>query len=131
MMVIFYYYLREGAMKALYTIVFIFLLASVCLSQEKIENDIDYAYQNAKKGVYWVLANIPEKKSKLESELIADDKLYALVKLYKEVNGIKIESMGYYNSNEVSITIYRSNDSLEEYGYLKKEDEQEKNDGDK
>ena len=118
-------------MKALYTIVFIFLLASVCLSQEKIENDIDYAYQNAKKGVYWVLANIPEKKSKLESELIADDKLYALVKLYKEVNGIKIESMGYYNSNEVSITIYRSNDSLEEYGYLKKEDEQEKKDGDK
>ena len=113
-------------MKALYTIVFIFLLASVCLSQEKIESDIDYAYQNAKKGIYWALTNIPEKKSKLESELIADDKLYALVKLYKEVNGIKIESTGYYNSNEVSITIYRSNGSLEEYGYIKPEGKNEK-----
>ena len=110
-------------MKALYTIVFIFLLASVCLSQEKIENDIDYAYQNAKKGIYWALTNIPEKKSKLESELIADDKLYAVVKLSKEVNGIKVESTGYYNSNEVSIIIYRSNDRLEEYGYLRSEEE--------
>jgi len=40
--------------------------------------DIDYAYQNAKKGIYWALANIPEKKTKLESDLIADDKLYAV-----------------------------------------------------
>jgi hypothetical protein len=113
-------------MKALFTLLLIFVLSSVCFSQEKIESDIDYAYQNAKKGVYWVLANIPEKKSKLESELIADDKLYAVVKLSKEVNGIKVESTGYYNSNEVSITIYRSNDSLEEYGYLKPEDKKEK-----
>ena len=118
-------------MKALFTFLFVFLVSSICYSQEKIESDIDFAFQNAKKGIYWALANIPEKKSKLESELIADDKLYAVVKLSKEVNGIKVESTGYYNSNEVSITIYRSNDSLEEYGYLKKEDEQEKKDGDK
>ena len=108
-------------MKALYTIVFVFLLTSVCLLQEKIESDIDFAYQNAKKGIYWALANIPEKKSKLESELIAEDKLYAVVKLEKEVNGVRIESKGYFNSNEVSVTIYRSYDSLEEYGYLKPE----------
>ena len=116
-------------MKALFTLLLIFVLSSVCFSQEKIESDIDFAYQNAKKGIYWALTNIPEKKSKLESELIADDKLYALVKLYKEVNGIKIESTGYYNSNEVSITIYRSNDSLEEYGYLKKEEEKDEKEG--
>ena len=118
-------------MKALFTFVFIFLVSSICYSQEKIESDIEFAYQNAKKGIYWALANIPEKKSKLESELIADDKLYAGVKLHKEVKGVKVESTGYYNSIEVSITIYRSNDSLEKYGYLKKEGEPEKKEGNK
>lgn len=118
-------------MKAVFTFVFIFLVSSICYSQEKIESDIDFAYQNAKKGIYWALANIPERKSKLENELIAEDKLYAVVKLYKEVNGVKVESTGYYNSNEVSITVYRSNDSLEEYGYLKEEGEQEKKEGNK
>ena len=118
-------------MKALMTIVLIYFISTFGLSQEKIESDIDFAYQNAKKGIYWALANIPEKKSKLESELIAEDKLYAVVKLYKEANGIKVESTGYFNSNEVSITIYRSNDSLEEYGYLKKEEEKEEKEGEK
>jgi hypothetical protein len=118
--------LREGAMRALFILSLIILSSPVCLTQEKIESDIDYAFQNAKKGIYWALANIPEKKSKLESELIADDKLYANVKLRKEVNGIKIESTGYYNSNEVSIYIYRSNDSLEQDGYLETGPEEKK-----
>jgi hypothetical protein len=39
--------------------------------------------------------------------------------LEKEVNGIKIESTGFYQTLEVKITIYRSNDSLESDGYLK------------
>ncbi len=87
--------------------------------------DIDYAYQNAKKGIYWALSNIPEKKTKLDNKLIADDKLYAKVKLHKEVNGIKVESIGYYHSNEVRIQIYKSYNSLEKDGYLKKESEED------
>ena len=105
-------------MKVLLTIALVIFFSLFCFSQEKLESDIDYAYQNAKKGIYWALANIPEKKTKLESDLIADDKLYAVVKLHKEVNGIKVESTGYYHSNEVRIKIYKSFDSLEKDGYL-------------
>ena len=110
-------------MKSLFMIVLTVLLATTGLSQEKIESDIDYAYQNAKKGIYWALSNIPQKKSKLEDDLIADDRLYAQVKLTKEVNGVKIVSTGYYQTNQVTISIYRSNDSLKENGYLKEADE--------
>ena len=112
-------------MKVLLTIALVFFFSLVSFSQEKLESDIDYAYQNAKKGIYWALANIPEKKTKLDNELIADDKLYAEVKLIKEFNGIKVESTGYYHSNEVRIKIYKSFDSLEKDGYLKKEGEED------
>lgn len=88
--------------------------------QQKIEDDIEVAYQNAKKGVYWVLNNIPEKKTKLENDLISEDKLYAKVKLEKEIEGIKIESTGYFHSNEVTIKIYKSIASLISDGYLRK-----------
>lgn len=88
-------------------------------AQEKLQNDVDVAYQNAMKGIYWALSNIPEKKSKIESDLIADDKLYAEVKLYKEVKGVKVNSTGYFHSNKVEITIYKSYDNLEKEGYLK------------
>ncbi|MEE9573417.1 MAG: hypothetical protein V3W20_10245 [Candidatus Neomarinimicrobiota bacterium] len=106
-------------MKTLFVFALTALLSTTGFSQEKIESDIDYAYQNAKKGIYWALSNIPQKKSKIESDLIADDRLYAHVKLTKEVNGVKIVSTGHYQTNKVTISIYRSNDSLEEYGYLK------------
>lgn len=86
--------------------------------QQKLEDDIETAYQNAKKGIYWALTNIPEKKVKLDNNLIADDLLYASVKLFKEVNGVKIEAIGYYRSNEVKIIVYKSNDSLIKDGYI-------------
>ena len=89
-------------------------------AQSKTENNIDTAYQNAKKGIYWALNNIPERKLKLENELISDDRLYAKVKLEKEIEGIRIESTGYNNSNEVTIKIYKSDDSLVQEGYLRK-----------
>ena len=46
----------------LFTFVLIIGFSSLCKAQAKNEEDIDAAYQNAKKGVYWVLQNIPEKK---------------------------------------------------------------------
>ena len=105
-------------------LLFFFLLVStsisITLAQIKTEESIEVAYQNAKKGIYWALENIPEKRSKVENDLIADDKLYASVKLEKEVNGIEIESVGYYESNSVEIKIYKSNDNLVKEGYLKK-----------
>jgi len=89
-------------------------------AQSKIEEDFEIAYQNAKKGIYWALENIPEKKAKIENDLIADDKLYASIQLQKEVNGIKIESIGYNHSNSIVIKIYKSYDSLVKEGYMKR-----------
>lgn len=113
-------------MKTLILACLLVFFSSVIYSQEKVESDIDHALVNAKKGIYWALSNIPEKKSKLDNDLIADDQLYATVTLSKEVNGVKIESTGFYQTLEVKITIYRSNDSLEQNGYLQLPDEKPK-----
>jgi len=106
-------------MKIFFVITLFALFSTNSFAQEKIESDIDYAFQNAKKGIYWALSNLPKKKKKLESDLITNDRLYAHVRLDKEVNGVKIVSTGHYQTIKVTILIYRSNDSLEEYGYLK------------
>jgi hypothetical protein len=108
-------------MKNIFISAFLFSLAfSFSINaQSKIEDDIEAAYQNAKKGIYWVLENIPDKK-KIDNQLIADDKLYAKVKFEKVVNGAVIESTGYYLSNSVSIILYKSDDTLVKEGYLKK-----------
>ncbi len=107
-------------MKALLLTAFLLLQVPFSFSQPKTENDIDSAYQNARKGIYWALSNIPEKKSRLENDLIVEDKLCSSVKLDKEINGIKIVSVGFNNSNEVTIKIFKSYDSLVREGYLKK-----------
>ncbi len=65
-------------MKAIYFLGLLLILPSVnSYSQVKTDQDIDMAYQNAKKGIYWALTNIPEKKTKLANDLIPDDKLVA------------------------------------------------------
>ncbi len=87
-------------------------------AQTDTDINIDTAFNFAKKGIYWALTNMPEKKTKIENDLIADDKLIATVKLSKEVNGVKIESTGYYNSSEVSIKIYKSYTMLIKEGYI-------------
>lgn len=97
-----------------------FLLSPFSLSQSKVEEDIEAALVNAKKGIYWALSNLQGKKAKIEKSLIADDKLIAKVKVTKEINGIKIESTGFYLSNELSIVVYRSSENLIKDGYIKK-----------
>ena len=89
--------------------------------QNKGEENIDNAFKNAKKGIYYALSNIPDNKSRFSRELIDSNRLFVKVKLSKEINGIKIESTGYYSSSEVTIKIYRSFDSLIKEGYLNKE----------
>jgi len=78
-------------MKLLSVLILLLVYSSpYTFGQNKTEQDIDLAYQNAKKGIYWGLANIPGKKAKLENDLIAEDKLYSSVKVFKEVNGVKV-----------------------------------------
>ena len=97
-----------------------FLFTPFSLSQSKVEEDIEAALVNAKKGVYWALSNLQGKKTKFEKSLIADDKLIAKVKVSKELNGIKIESTGFSETNELSVVLYRSSESLIKDGYIKK-----------
>ena len=109
-------------MKIIFFIFISILFCTNSFAQKSLEDDIESAVQNAKKGIYWALSNLPEDKSRIENDLIADNELYANVKLYKEVDGVKIISRGFFGSNEVEIIIYRSNDSLIKNGYLKPPD---------
>jgi hypothetical protein len=103
----------------MYLFVFIIVLSGLVKAQTDLESDIDMTIQNAKKGIYWALNNIPEKKSKLDNDLIDEDKLFASVKLSKEINGVKIEATGFNNSYTVTIKLFRSNESLIKDGFIK------------
>jgi hypothetical protein len=80
---------------------------------------IDSAYFNARKGIYWGLSNLTMKKSGAESDLIINDKKISSVKIDKQVNGFKILSTGYFESYEVQIKLFKSNDALTKEGYMK------------
>jgi hypothetical protein len=94
------------------------LIPFTLTAQQEMEHSLDTAYQNAKKGIYWALTNIPENKSQLRTDLITGDRLYSSVKLKKEYNGIRIESRGYNGSTEVTIILFRSTEVLMKEGYL-------------
>lgn len=98
----------------------VLFLSQIIFSQSKIENDIELSLVNAKKGVYYALSNLQGKKAKFEKSLIADDKLIAKVKVSKELNGIKIESTGFYQTDELTVVLYKSSESLIKDGYIKK-----------
>lgn len=97
-----------------------FLFTYTQFAQSQIEDDVETATINAKKGIYWALSNLSGKKAKIDKSIIGDDKLIAKVKAVKEINGVKIESTGYYQTNEVTIVLYRSRESLMKDGYIKK-----------
>lgn len=103
----------------LFGLLFISSFSQPGFAQPKMESDLEFAFQNAKKGIYWALTNIPERKAKEEKDLIADDKLISEVKLYKEENGVKVIATGYYNTTSITVVTYRSKDSLLNDGYLK------------
>ena len=109
-------------MKTLNLLFILFIFAANTNAQNDVEKDINKAFTNAKKGLYYALSNIPDDKSRMSSELIEKDLLLAKVKLSKEINGIKIESTGYNSSNEVTIKLYKSFKSLVKEGYLKNSD---------
>ncbi len=113
----------EGFMKKILCCVFLIILFTLPIfSQYRTEIEIDSLLVNAKKGIYWGLMNIPVKKAKIEKSLIMNDRLIARVKVIKELNGVKIESTGYNKTNEMTIVLYRSADSLIKDGYIKKGD---------
>lgn len=103
-------------------ILFAFLLLiplSNSLAQQQSDSLVARAFQNAEKGIFWMLSNIPENKTRFGHDLISEDRLISTVRLDVEINGVKIESRGFENTTEVSIKIYRSVNNLMKEGYLK------------
>ncbi|MCC6550189.1 MAG: hypothetical protein IT279_08985 [Ignavibacteriaceae bacterium] len=81
---------------------------------------LDTAFSHAKKGLQYGLSNLKEKRSKDEYKLIEQDKLLAEVKISKEIGGVKIESKGFFEGEEVTVVTYRSYESLVSDGYIDK-----------
>lgn len=101
------------------TFLFALLPYILIFSQESLEQDLDSAFINMKKGIYFALSNIDPAKSSISRELISENKLISQVKLSKEIDGVKIESTGYFNSAEMTVKLYRSQDFLLREGYIK------------
>ena len=99
-------------------IVIITAILSICFYPK--DDDVEAAYQNAKKGIYWGLSNLKVKKGKVEHKLIANDKLTAEVRVEKEINGVKVVSTGYSETTEVSVTTYRTFETLVNDGFIEK-----------
>ena len=105
----------------LFFLCFTFLPGSkTCAQSAPRFEDVDSAYQNAKKGILWGLSNIKAKKSRAENRLIANNTIIAQVKISKEINGVCIVSTGYLGSTEVSVTACRTLAELVQEGYLDK-----------
>lgn len=103
---------------AFFLIPFIILAVLVTAGTSLKDEDVDIAYQNAKKGMYWGLSHLKSMKTKLDEKLINDNSLTARVKVEKEINGVSITSIGYDGSTEVTITVYRTYESLLKDGYV-------------
>ena len=99
---------------------FAFLFLSLLPLNDAMEEELLIAFNYAKKGVYYGLSNLNGLKTKLEDKLVENNKLQSMVKVPKEINGVRIESTGYYESTTLTVILYRSYDGLIKDGYLSK-----------
>ncbi len=97
----------------------IFIWIGISHAQALSDSKIDSAYFNAKKGIYWGLSNLNMKKSGTENDLIINDGKISSVKIDKQVNGFKISSTGFFESYEVQIKLFKSNEVLIKEGFIK------------
>ena len=105
----------EVIMRTLLLLLFIPIIIS---AQNSFEESLNRSFTNAKKGIYYALSNIPERKNSLSRDLIDNDALIAKVKLSKEVKGVHVEATGFYNSYEIKISAYRSYENLKKEGLI-------------
>lgn len=75
-----------------------------------IEDFIFQAYKNAMRGVFWAIDNYPYKRDATYKDIIENNKKICSVKVFKQEGGIKIISIGNFNSSTVEITTYKSLD---------------------
>lgn len=99
-----------------YLIPFLFILLftgsvkgqSIAADSSSVEDDIVFAYKNAMRGVIWAIDNLPYKKDATYKDIIEANKKVCSLKIFKQEGGIKIISIGYFNSSSVEITTYYS-----------------------
>jgi len=93
-------------------VIFLFIASQVfaqSLSDStSIEDDIYIAYKNAMRGVIWAIENHPYKKDATYKDLIERNKKICSIKVFRQEGGIKIVSIGSYNSSTVEIITYKS-----------------------
>lgn len=102
----------------MYPVIFFFLFTANFPFQPNTEKNIEIAFLNAKKGMYWGLSQSTAKRNLIMENLIDNDRVIAAVRVEKEVNGLHVESSGYNESCEVKISIYKSTDNLIKEGFL-------------
>jgi len=115
--------------KILTTAGIIFIWIGISYAQTLSDLKIDSAYFNAKKGIYWGLSNLNMKKSSIENDLIINDRKISSVKIDKQVNGFKILSTGFFESYEVQIKLFKSNETLIKEGFIKPDSLKQKSPG--
>lgn len=95
-------------------LIIFFFLSGVIFAQSNqsdstsIEDDVYLAYKNAMRGVIWSINNIPFKKDATYKDIIDNNIKICSIKVFKQEGGIKIVSIGFYNSSSVEIITYKS-----------------------
>ena len=100
------------------TLLLLLFIPIIISAQNSFEESLNRSFTNAKKGIYYALSNIPERKNSLSRDLIDNDALIAKIKLTKEVKGVHVEATGFYNSYEIKISAYRSYENLKKEGLI-------------
>lgn len=96
----------------------ILLFGQTVEKKSKFEGKVNIAYANAMKGVCFALENIPDRKKSVSKELISDNKLIARVKISKEVGGVSVVAVGFYDTFKITAEIYRDYKSLKSEGII-------------
>ncbi len=81
---------------------------SLASDSSSVEDDVYFAYKNAMKGVIWAIDHLPFKKAATYKDIIENNQKVCSIKVFNQEGGIKIISMGFYNSSTVEITTYKS-----------------------
>lgn len=100
-------------------ILFLLILPTLLFAQVKTNTQADTAFNNSKRGINWVLENLPPEKKSISKEIVEKDQLVAEVKLSMEIGGVKIKSTGLANTTRVETITYYSYETLIKEGYLK------------
>jgi len=110
--------LYGGNMKLFLILLLPFLFVGSAMGQKGYSANVDSAYANSLKGIFYALENIPARKNSISKDLITKNRLTARIKVSKEIGGVFVQSTGFFNSYKVTSEIYRDYKSLKRDGLI-------------